>query len=306
MSKPPFLKTLKKAQRYLWGVVILYLVFLAAQASATTVVDGVGRRVDVPDHPSRIISLAPGITEILFALELDERIVGVTSFCDWPQKARQKTSIGGFTNPSLETMLWLKPDLIIATADGNRPETVRQLEKIGMTVYVTHPSDTEGILKSLLQIGEMTGRRQAARELADALQRRLDAVTLQVQGKKKPRVFFQIGMDPVISVNGETLISDVIHQAGGVNVAARQKARYPRYSAEGVMAGAPDVLLFAPMASDREFKKVKTYWQQFPGIPAVKNNRIHPVDTDLIGRASLRIVDAIEKTARLLHPEMKE
>ena len=311
MNKPPFLKTIKTAQTHLSGVLIFLFillgsVFMAAQAPAATVVDDVGRSVLVPDRPSRIISLAPGITEILFALGLDERIVGVTSFCDWPQKARRKTSIGGFTNPSLETILWLKPDLIIATADGNRPETVRQLEKIGMAVYVTHPADTEGILNSLLQIGEMTGRGHAARELAGTLKRRLDAVTLKVQGKKKPRVFFQIGMDPVISVNGETLISDVIKRAGGVNVAARQKARYPRYSAEGVMAGAPDVLLFAPMASDREFKMVKTYWQQFPGIPAVKNNRIHPMDTDLIGRASLRIVDAIEQTARLLHPEMKE
>ncbi|MFO7570049.1 MAG: cobalamin-binding protein [Smithellaceae bacterium] len=280
--------------------------FCADSLSAAPVTDDLGRLVALPGEPSRIISLAPGITEILFALGLDERIVGVTSFCDWPHPAKLKTHVGGFTNPSLEKIIALAPDLIIVTADGNRLETVRKLEKIGMTVYVTHPSDTEGIIQSLLRIGEMTGREQTAQKLAAALRHRLEAVSLRVQNKKKPRVFFQIGMDPVISVNGRTLISDVIVQAGGVNMAADQPARYPRYSAEGVMAGAPDVLLFAPMASDKEFKKVKTYWQQFPGIPAVKNHRIHPIDTDLIGRASLRIVDAIEQTARLLHPEMEE
>ena len=111
-------------------------------------------------------------------------------------------------------------------------------------------------------------------------------------------------MDPVITVGGRTLISDVIERAGGMNIAGKDTARYPRYSAEGVMAHAPDVLFFAPMATDREFTKVKRYWEQLPGIPAVKNKQIYPMNTDLIGRASPRIVDAIEQVAKILHPEI--
>jgi iron complex transport system substrate-binding protein len=291
---------IKKIQ---YAVVMVLTVLISGIAFADAVTDETGRVVVIRGTPERIVSLAPGITEILFALNLDDRIVGVTSFCDWPEKARQKESIGGFTNPSLEKIVSLKPDLIIATADGNRPETVRQLEKIGMTVYTTNPSDTAGILRSVLHIGAITGRSAAARELTAKLQNRLDAVSNRIKNRKKPRVFFQIGMEPVITVGKDTLISDVIDRAGGVNIAGADTARYPRYSAEGVMAGAPDILLFAPMATDREFKKVKKYWEQYPGIPAVKNKQIYPMNTDLIGRASPRIVDAIEQTAKILHPE---
>ena len=297
-------KLKKITQAAIVSLAVVWSVFVGEAAHAGVVSDEVGRRVNIAGTPQRIVSLAPGITEILFALNLDGKIVGVTSFCDWPRDAAKKTSVGGFTNPSLEKIVSLKPDLILATADGNRPETVRQLEKIGMTVYVTNPVDTAGILQSILHVGDVTGRRQAARTLTAQLQRRLDIVTAQISNKKKPRVFFQIGMDPVITVGRRTLISDVIERAGGTNIAGKDTARYPRYSAEGVMAHAPDILLFAPMATDREFKKVKKYWEQFPGIPAVKNKQIYPMNTDLIGRASPRIVDAIEQTAKILHPEI--
>ena len=297
-------KLKKIAQVAIVSLAVVWSVFVGETAHAGVVTDEVGRRVNIAGMPQRIVSLAPGITEILFALNLDGKIVGVTSFCDWPREAAKKTSVGGFTNPSLEKIVSLKPDLILATADGNRPETVRQLEKIGMTVYVMNPVDTAGILQSILHIGDVTGRRQAARILTAQLQRRLDVVTAQISNKKKPRVFFQIGMDPVITVGKRTLISDVIEWAGGTNIAGTDTARYPRYSAEGVMAHAPDILLFAPMATDREFKKVKKYWEQFSNIPAVKNRKIYPMNTDLIGRASPRIVDAIEQTAKILHPEI--
>lgn len=297
-------KLKKITQAAIVSLAIVWSVFVGVAAHAGVVTDEVGRRVNIAGTPQRIVSLAPGITEILFALDLDGKIVGVTSFCDWPREAAKKTSVGGFTNPSLEKIVSLKPDLILATADGNRPETVRQLEKIGMTVYVTNPMDTAGILQSILHIGDVTGRRQAALILTAQLQRRLDVVTAQISNKKKPRVFFQIGMDPVITVGKRTLISDVIERAGGTNIAEKDTARYPRYSAEGVMAHAPDILLFAPMATDREFKKVKKYWEQFSNIPAVKNKQIYPMNTDLIGRASPRIVDAIEQTAKILHPEI--
>lgn len=297
-------KLKKITQAAIVSLAVVWSVFIGEAAHAGVVTDEVGRRVNIAGTPQRIVSLAPGITEILFALNLDGKIVGVTSFCDWPREAAKKTSVGGFTNPSLEKIVSLKPDLILATADGNRPETVRQLEKIGMTVYVTNPMDTAGILQSILHIGDVTGRRQAARILIAQLQRRLDVVTAQISNKKKPRVFFQIGMDPVITVGKRTLISDVIERAGGTNIAGKDTARYPRYSAEGVMAHAPDILLFAPMATDREFKKVKKYWEQFSNIPAVKNKQIYPMNTDLIGRASPRIVDAIEQTAKILHPEI--
>jgi iron complex transport system substrate-binding protein len=286
-------------------ILLLGFIFPPQISFAGVFTDETGRKVNVMAQPLRIVSLAPGITEILYEIGLADKIVGVTSFCDWPQAAKKKLQIGGFTNPSIEKIISLQPDLIIATADGNRRDTVQQLERVGLSVYVTNPSDTDGIIQSILNIGVITGRQQAARRLTGEMQKRLDNVSLQIKGKRKPRVFFQIGIDPVMTVGRGTLIHDVIGRAGGINIAGLDTARYPRYSAEGVMAGSPDILLFAPMAHDREDTAVKKIRQQFPGVTAVKNNRIYSIDTDLIGRASPRIIDAIEQMAKILHPEIK-
>ena len=215
---------------------IFIILFCANPTWAGTVTDEIGRKVNVKPSPQRIVSLAPGITETLYALNLDDKIVGVTTFCNWPATARQKPRIGGFTNPSIEKIVSLKPDLIIATADGNRKDTVRQLERIGLPVYVTNPSDTAGILKSILHIGEITNRERDAGKLVEELQKRLNNITAQINHKSKPRVFFQIGLEPVITAGRGTLINEVIERAGGVNVAGRDTARYPRYSAEGIKA----------------------------------------------------------------------
>jgi len=285
---------------------ILFSATLYANAAlATTITDETGRSVNISPRPERIVSLAPGITEILYALSLEDKIVGVTSFCNWPPAARQKQQIGGFINPSIEQIVSLKPDLIIATADGNRQDTVRQLERIGLTVYVTNPSDTSGILRSILHLGEITARKKAAATLVLQLQKRISNVEAQIRHKSKPRVFFQIGLEPLITVGSKTLINEVIERAGGINMASSDTARYPRYSPEGIMAGSPDIILFAPMANDKEFIAVKKFWRQFAGVPAVKNNMIYPIDTDLIGRASPRIVNAIETMALIFHPEIR-
>jgi len=121
---------------------LIFIIFLPGISFAHQVTDEIGRSVNISPSPQRIVSLAPGITEILYALNLADKIVGVTSFCNWPPAARQKQRIGGFINPSIEQIVSLQPDLIIATADGNRQDTVRQLERIGLPVYVTNPSDT--------------------------------------------------------------------------------------------------------------------------------------------------------------------
>ena len=287
------------------SLTVFLALFYVSTSCARTVTDEIGRSVTISAAPRRIVSLAPGITETLYELGLDDKIVGVTSYCNWPPRARQKPRIGGFTNPSIEKIVSLKPDLIIATADGNGKDTVNQLERIGLAVYVTNPSDTDRILKSILHIGEITDKINVAGKLVEKLQKRLDNIATQTQNKRKPRVFFQIGLEPVITAGRGTLISEAIGIAGGINIAGNDAARYPRYSAEGIMAGSPDIILFAPMSNDKEFEAVKSYWQKLAQIPAIKNNKIYLIDTDLISRASPRIFDAIETMALIFHPEIK-
>jgi iron complex transport system substrate-binding protein len=289
----------------IWSLTVFSVIFFTNTSCAREVTDEIGRRVNITPAPQRIVSLAPGITETLYALGLDDKITGVTGYCNWPPRARQKPRIGGFTNPSVEKIVSLKPDLIIATADGNRKDTVNQLQRIGLPVYVTNPSDTEKILKSILNIGEITNSNDAAKKLVAKLRRRLNNIDSQTKNKIKPRVFFQIGLEPVITAGSGTLINEVIGRAGGVNIAYNDTARYPRYSAEGIMAGSPDIILFAPMANDKEFTVVKKFWNKYGEIPAVKNRRIYPINTDLISRASPRIFDAIETMAVIFHPDIK-
>ena len=272
---------------------------------AAAVTDETGRRVPVAAAPQRIVSLAPGITETLFALGLEGQIVGVTTFCDWPAAARAKTKIGGFTNPSIEKIVSLGPDLILATADGNRKETIRQLEKLGLPVYVINPTNTSGVLKSIRHIGSITGREREAGLLVETLQKKLDKVAARTRGRKKPRVFFQLGLEPMITAGRGTLIHEVIERAGGVNVAGRDRSNYPRYSAEGVISASPDIIVFAPMVNDKTFEAVYKFWRTYGEVPAVKNHKIYPIDADLINRASPRIFDAVERMALMFHPEMK-
>jgi iron complex transport system substrate-binding protein len=295
--------TMKKF--FILFVIFLLIISFPLLSFAYAVTDEIGRKINIPHNPQRIVSLAPGITETLYALNLGNKIVGVTSYCNWPVEAKRKERIGGFINPSIEKIVSLQPDLIIATADGNRKDTISQLERVGLPVYVTNPSNTSGILASILHIGEITSEEKNARALVLRLQKRLNNIAAQIRGKIKPRIFFQIGFEPVITAGRGSLINETIELAGGINIARHDTARYPRYSAEGIMAGAPDVILFAPMANDREFAAAKAFWKQFGEIPAVKNNRIYPVETDLISRASPRIIDAIEKMALIFHPEIK-
>jgi iron complex transport system substrate-binding protein len=285
--------------------VLILAVFCAGLACARTVTDEMGRIVHVRRVPQRIVSLAPGITETLYALGLEDRIVGVTTFCDWPPKARLKGKVGGFTNPSIEKIVSLRPDLIIATADGNKKDTVEKLERLGLPVYVTKPSDTRGVLESIMRIGEITGRTKEADELADGLRKRMNRITARIRGKNRPRVFFQLGMDPMITAGRNTLIHEVIEKAGGINIAGHDTANYPRYSTEGIMAASPDIIVFAPMVNDQEFSIVKKFWGRFGKIPAVQNNRIYLIDADLINRASPRIFDAVERIALIFHPDIK-
>ncbi|MDD3250610.1 MAG: cobalamin-binding protein [Smithellaceae bacterium] len=287
---------------FLTGV---WAVYCLIPSFASAVTDETGRRVQVRPVPQRIVSLAPGISETLYALGLEDRIVGVTTFCDWPPAVQAKTKIGGFTNPSIEKIVSLRPDLILATADGNRKETVRQLEKLGLPVYVTNPTSTSGVLKSIGHIGAITGREKEAAALVEKLRQKLRSVAVRTRGKKKPHVFFQLGMEPMITAGGGTLIHEVIERAGGVNVAGNDVANYPRYSAEGIISASPDIIVFAPMVNDKTFEAVYKFWRAFGEVPAVKNGKIYPIDANLINRASPRIFDAVEILSFRFHPEPK-
>ncbi|MDD5722246.1 MAG: helical backbone metal receptor [Syntrophales bacterium] len=212
------LDILSHSLRIFLPVLILVAFSFLTTAAAEVYIDKAGRRVNIPSPPRRIVSLAPSITETLFALGLDREIVGVTMMSNYPEAAKSKPRVGNFINISLERVVSLNPDLVIGTADGNRKETVKQLEGMGLPVYVVNPGNLSEIFHMILSIGTITGRENEATTLVDGLQKRVERIISSLNGLKKPQVFFQIGINPVITAGMNTLHNELIQRADGVNI----------------------------------------------------------------------------------------
>ncbi|MDO9515569.1 MAG: cobalamin-binding protein [Syntrophales bacterium] len=283
---------------------VFIILLLSSKATAEVFVDKTERRVNIPSPPRRIVSLAPSITETLFALGLDREIVGVTMLSNYPDAARSKPRVGTFINISLERVVSLNPDLVIGTADGNKKETVNQLEGMGIPVYVVNPENLAEILHMILSIGRITGREDEATALARGLRERIGRVASSLKGLKRPQVFLQIGINPVITVGRDTLHNELIQRAGGANIYGETATRYPRCSMEDIIVKKPDIIIVSSMKRGGDFSTVRDGWGKWGTIPAVRDDRIHVIDTDLIDLASPRIVDGLERMAEIIHPEV--
>src|SRR6185436_4868000 len=167
-----------------------------ASEATSAFTDELGRTVNVKANPQRIVSLAPSITETLFAIGLDSRIVGVTTYCDYPPEAKTKESIGDTLKPSLEKIIGLKPDLVIVSTASQLEQSVRRLDELGIPVYISNPRDLEGLLNSIERIGEIAGAPDRANELTRQLRSRIEAVRARVASRPQPRVFLILGSEP--------------------------------------------------------------------------------------------------------------
>jgi iron complex transport system substrate-binding protein len=276
----------------------------AGRVDAGEYIDEMGRAVIIPDHPRRIVSLAPNITETLFALGLDEEIVGVTRYSTYPARARSKPTVGSYVNVSLEKVVALNPDLVIGTADGNKKELVQQIARLGLPVYIINPVSFQDIFGMILDIGTITGRDDTAARLVADLRTRIQGIIALTGARDKPRVFFQIGIDPIVSVGRETLHHKLITMAGAVSITGDVTLPYPRLSIEEIIAKKPDIIVVSSMRRGGNFSEVTRQWERWKNIPAVKNNRIHVIDSDLTDHPSPRIIDGLEALARIIHPEV--
>ncbi len=280
----------------------LALVLLPQAALALTITDQTGRRLVLPAPPARIISLVPSVTEILFTIGAQDRLVGVTDFCDYPAEARRKPSVGGMLAPSLETMVALKPDLVVATTSGNRHETFDQLARLKIPVYVVNPITVEDVLDLLSRLGRLADRGEAADRAVAALRERIQAVSARVAGRPRPRVLYVLWPDPLIVPARDALVSELIALAGGDSVTADGGQGYPRFSMEAALARNPEVIILASHGSERS-PLVRSKWERFSQVPAVAAGRLHTMDGNLMHRYGPRMVDGLETLARLVHPE---
>jgi len=282
---------------------MLALCFLPGTAQALTVVDETGHAVTLPAAPRRIVSLVPGVTEILFAIGAQDAVVGVTDFSDYPPDARRKPRVGDMLAPNLETLVSLKPDLVVATRSGNREETFDQLKRLGLPVYlVDEPPSIAGVLRLVGGLGQLTGHRAAAAALAAGLERRIASVRERVAGRPHPRVLYVLWPEPLIVPGRGSLVSDLIASAGGESVTADQAQGYPRMSLEAAVGRAPEVIILARHGAGTG-PAAREQWQRLENLPAIRSGRLYAADGDLLHRYGPRVVDGLELLARLIHPE---
>lgn len=271
-----------------------------------TVVDPVGRTVQVPLDPQRVVALAPSITEIIYALGQHQRLVGVTRFSDYPPAAVDLPKVGSYVHLDVERIAALQPDLCIGVKDGNPLAAVEQLQNLKTPVFAVDPHDLQSVMQSVQAISEILGAGSRAQELISHMRERIQQVTARTaQAGRKPRVFLQIGVSPIVSVGSNTFIDQLIRLAGGTNVAAGPNP-YPRFSREQVIALAPEVIIISSMARATIFEQVKAEWMQWTAIPAVKNQNVFIAPSNVFDRPTPRLVDALELLACYIHPELFE
>ena len=295
----------ERGKELIFFLVLLSLVLFHVSVSypaPKTFTDEVERAVTIPFPPKRIVSLAPNITEILFRLGLDEEIVGVSIHCNFPEKAKTKVQVGSYISLDFERVVSLNPDLIIATGAGNTRDMVERLENLGVPTYVIFPKNFNGVLRSINHLSQVLDRGREGVAILQEMKRRRHRVVERTKGLPRPKVFLQIGDAPIVTVGEKSFGDDLIRLARGENIAGKENEMYPRWGMEEILRRAPEVILISSMNPKGDYQRILREWSRWKMIPAVKNGRLHLIDSDLIDRPSPRIIDGLEEIARLLHP----
>ena len=277
------------------------VLFIHASASAQiSVSDDLGRRVTLERPAARIVSLAPSVTECLFAIGAGPRVCGVTDFCNYPPAAAGKKHVGGMINPSLEAIVALQPDLIVLSMEGNMRADFERLTTLGAPVFVTNPRTLEGIYRSLEQLGTLTGTTDSARALVASLRARERSARSDAQGKPPQRLLAVVSLAPLMCAGGKTFIDELLAAAGGNNLARRASGTYPAYSREQVIADDPDVIIVMSDALPPG-KSLVDVFPEWAALSAVRKRRVYRMDGDILSRPGPRAIDALETLVHYLH-----
>ena len=251
--------------------------------------------------PRRIVSLAPSVTETVFALGFGNRLVGVTSHCDYPAEAKRLPKIGDFMSPSLEVIAAKQPDLVIGVTGATDPARAREIERLGIKITLVSVSSVSEILSSFKHIAALLGDPDAGATLVEKITAQFDKVKKRVAPAPRRSTLLAVGLRPLVAVGGKNFLDELITLAGGENIAGNASQPWLNLPDEYVVAKAPQVIIQAGMGSDAS--RPTRQWSDLKSIPAVKERRVYTYNSDKILRPGPRIGEGLEEIARLIHPE---
>ena len=265
------------------------------------VTDEAGRQVRLPLKIDRIVSLAPNLTEIVYAVGAGDRLVGDTSYCDYPAEAKNVAKIGDTMHPSLERIIALKPQIVLVSTASQLEAFTKQLDQQHIAVYVTNPQNLEEVHNSILLFGVLFGDPQQSTKIENEMRVRVAAVRDALKDTKPVRVFYQVSGEPLYTIGRESYLTDLVRRAGGVSATADVPGAFPRFSDEDALAARPDAIILPTGGSMGTANA--TVAAPLKNSPAVLNNRVYKINDDHLSRPGPRLVDGLEEMARALHPE---
>jgi iron complex transport system substrate-binding protein len=295
-------------QRKIYFVILLFICLFSLSAcksgnsAAQTevkmrdIADDLGRKIKIPEKVERVVSLAPNLTENIFAVGAGDRLVGVTTFCNYPEDAQKIQKVGDTINPNIETIIALKPQIVFVSTASQIETFMKTLEAQGITVFVTNAKDLNGVLTNLRQLGDIFSTPERTTVLLNELQKRIAAVDERVRDKPKVKTFVQISKEPLFTVGKESFLTEIIDRAGGTSVTKDVATAYPKISKETALAFNPDAIILSDSPDNTEPNEV------FKNSPAVRNKMVFKLNADILSRPAPRIVDALEQIAGSLHP----
>ncbi len=275
-----------------YGLVLLALWWTTEALAALAVVDERGVTLELPAPATRIISLAPHLTELLYAAGAGEQLVGVVARSNYPPAAAQLPVVGDHARFDIERILSLQPDLILAWASGNPRAEVERLEQLGLRVYVSEPQGLESIAAQIETLGRLAGTTATASRIAQTYRAKLADLRGGYRHRATLSVFYQIWHEPLMTVNGRHVLSDVIALCGGRNIFGELGTLAPTVSLEAVLQADPQVIL---TGSDQPPANALANWQRWPRLRAVRAGQLYSVPADLLNRPTPRLLDGVQQ-----------
>jgi iron complex transport system substrate-binding protein len=291
--------------KLLWLLLVIAVILLAI--SQLPLMYHYVDKYDSQQQSQRIVSLSPNLTEIVFALGLGDRVVGVSNNCDWPIEAKQKPKMGTFWQPNTEAIIAAKPDLVVCESFPQQKEAAETLKRAGLRVVSLHAESIEELYSAILSIGQGAGCLDKAEPLAAKIKSKLDQIRTKASSAKKVKVLWAVQTEPIRVVGVKTFVNEIIGLAGGQNVIAPTGDQYPSIGTETILASGAEVIIQSAMGTEDITKQQEVadkFWSRYANLPAVKNKKVCVIEADAVLRLGPRLPEGVMAVAKLLHPEL--